>query len=620
MGRNSGGLRTKIKEMKKRLLYLITLFGIIIGTFVIQKPLFMLYNSTFSKDCSLGDYLQVMFHGLILDGTMTGYLVAIPFLLVLMSIWFYKLNLRKILSVYYVLIALFISIIFVVDTGLYEYWNFKLDATVLFYLDSPSNAIASASLGFFVFRLIITLLLSALLFGLFLKITPKKLIAVKKKIAGSAIMLLVGGILFLFIRGGIGMSTANVGKVYFSETQFLNHSAVNPAFSFVYSLGKSENFSEQFNFFPEEKRREIFDGLYPKEGETTLHLLNTDRPNVVIVLLESFTGNFIGALGGDPDITPNLNRLSEEGIFFTQFYSNSFRTDRGTICALSGYPGLPTTSIMKMPVKSRSLPSIAKKLVNAGYKTDFLYGGDIDFTNMQSYFRSTGYQKITSDKDFTLKEQHTHAWGVNDEITFEHLYNQIQNRTDAPWHTGFLTLSSHDPFIVPYHRLENQLTNAFAYTDECLGRFIDQLKKTPAWDNLLIIFLADHGYRYPETMANHDPDFFHTPMLWLGGAIAEPLIVDKIVNQTDLAATLLGQLNLPHDDFEFSRDVFSSSYTYPFAFFSFNNGFAFRDSTGVSVYDNVPDKVIIEEPVPDAGRVEKAKAILQTLYDDLGNR
>jgi phosphoglycerol transferase MdoB-like AlkP superfamily enzyme len=608
--------------MKKRFLYLFSLFGLILAFFVLQKPLFMLYNRTFSRDCSVADYLSVMMHGLNLDATMTGYFMLLPWLGLFVSFFFYKINLRKILLPYFIIIALFSAVVFVADTSLYGFWNFKLDAMILFYLDSPAEAMASTSKMFIAIRILAVLLLSGLYAWLFLKITPAALPPVIKlwnKLMAIPVMLIVGFVLFGFIRGGFTASTANIGRVYFSDNQFLNHSAVNPVFNFMYSLNISEDFSEQFNFFPEEKRSELFNGLYPKDGETIVHLLNTDRPNIVIVLLESFAGNFLEAFGGKPDITPNLNRLVEEGVFFTNFYSGSFRTDRGIVCTFSGYPGLPTTSVMKLPVKSRTLPSIAGSLDKAGYKSDFVYGGDIDFTNMKGYFMSSGYRKITADKDFSSKERSEHAWGVNDDVTFGRLYDEISERTDSLWHTGFLTLSSHEPFIVPYNRLEDKLTNAFAYTDECIGQFIDKLKKTPAWDNLLVIFLSDHGYCYPETLTGRDPDFFHTPMLWLGGAIATPQKVNKPACQADFAATLLGQLNLPHDDFTFSRDIFSTSYTYPFVFFSFNNGFGFKDNTGVSVYDNHPNRVILDEPLPNANRVEKGKAILQTLYDDLGN-
>jgi phosphoglycerol transferase MdoB-like AlkP superfamily enzyme len=607
--------------MKKRYQYLLSLSGLTLTVFVFQKPLFMMCNRTFAHDCSVSDYLMVVLHGLKLDTTVAGYIMLVPWLGLLVSIFFSRMNLQKILLPYYIIIALFTAVVFVTDTALYGFWNFKLDAMVLFYLDSLSNAMASISFWYIAVRVVIILFLCGLYSWLFLKITPASFPSVrnvKNKLTGVLTMFLIGFILFAFIRGGFKASTANAGRVYFSSNQFLNHSAVNPVFSFMYSLNISENFSEQFDFFSEDERQAVFDGLYPKEGETCVRLLKAERPNIVIVLLESFAGNFIETLGGEPGVTPNINRLSEEGILFTQFYSNSFRTDRGIVSALSGFPGLPTTSVMKLPAKSRSLPSIAKSLSRAGYKTDFLYGGDINFTSMKSYFWGTGYQKITSDKNFSLKEQRTHAWGVNDDITFNYLYNEICERKDSLWHTGFLTLSSHEPFTVPYRRLEDNVTNAFAYTDECIGQFIYKLKKTSAWNNLLIIFLADHGCCYPATVTTHDAVFFHTPMLWLGGAVAEPLKVDKPVNQTDLAATLLGQLNLPHDDFEFSRDVFSTSYDYPFVFFTFNNGFGFRDSTGVSIYDNHPDRVIFEEPAPNPERVEKGKAILQTLYNDLG--
>lgn len=606
--------------MKKRFIYIAGLFCLLMLIFALQKPVFMLYNDTFAKECSATDFLQVILQGTKLDSTMAGYLITIPFLFVLASIWFPKFNLRKILIPYYALIALLMAVIFIVDMALYEFWNFKLDTTVFFYLDSPADAFASVSFWFILIRGLFILGLSALFFWLFLKVTPQKLEPVRKRILQSGIMILIGGVIFILIRGGITESTSNVGRVYFSKNQFLNHSAVNPCFSLFYSLGKSEDFASQFNFYPEEKRAELFDGLYPKGGETTFQLLNTKRPNILIIQLESFTGNFIEALGGEPDVTPNLERYIKEGVFFTRCYANSFRSDRGTVCNFSGYLGLPTTSVMKIPAKSQTLASIANSLSKAGYATDFLYGGDIDFTNMQSYFRGTGYQDITSDKDFSLKEQHTHAWGVNDDITFEYLYNVIKDRKDVPWHTGFFTLSSHDPFIVPYHRLDNKITNAIAYTDDCLGKFLDKLKQTPAWENLLIICIPDHGYCYPKTVSKHDPVFFHIPMLWLGGAVKQPMQIDKIVNQADMAATLLGQLDLPYDDFPFSRNVFSSSYTYPFAFSTFNNGLAFRDSTGISVYDNDADMIILEEPSTGPQRIEKGKAILQTLYDDLGKR
>lgn len=608
--------------MKKRIAYISLYFFTVLLIFILQKPLFMLYNGSIEKGFGFADYMQVMVHGASLDAATAGYLTAFPFLLVLISIWFRKFPLKKILYGYYILAAALISIIFVVDMALYTFWGFKLDASVFLYIDSPKEALASVSVGFILLRVLAILLLIALNSWVLLKITPSVLTATRKRIAGTAGMLLLGGVLFIIIRGGVTESTSNIGQVYFSNEPFLNHSAVNPDFSLLSSMGKSQDFASEFNFFDEEKRAALFDGLYPTtDGDSIIQVLNTKRPNILIILMEGFGGAFVEPLGGLPDVTPHFNRLSREGVFFTNCYANSFRTDRGTVCTFSGYLGLPTASVMKIPAKSRTLPAIAEGLSKAGYKTDFLYGGDINFTNMKSYLLSTGYQRLTANTDFSLAEQTSNAWGVNDDITFEYLYNQLRNRKEeGPWHTAFLTLSSHEPFEVPYHRLEDKIPNAFAYTDECLGKFIDRLKQTPAWKDLLVICLPDHGFYYPREGSNAMPRFYHIPLLWLGGAVKQPMQVDKIMNQTDLAATLLGQLGLEHTAFTFSRNVLGSDYKYPFAFYSFNNGFSFRDSTGVTVFDNNSGSILFDEPEADESRLDKGKAILQTVYDDLGNR
>lgn len=608
--------------MKKRIAYISLYFFTVLLIFILQKPLFMLYNGSIEKGFGFADYMQVMVHGASLDAATAGYLTAFPFLLVLISIWFRKFPLKKILYGYYILAAALISIIFVVDMALYTFWGFKLDASVFLYIDSPKEALASVSIGFILLRVLAILLLIALNSWVLLKITPSVLTATRKRIAGTAGMLLLGGVLFIIIRGGVTESTSNIGQVYFSNEPFLNHSAVNPDFSLLSSMGKSQDFASEFNFFDEEKRAALFDGLYPTtDGDSIIQVLNTKRPNILIILMEGFGGAFVEPLGGLPDVTPHFNRLSKEGVFFTNCYANSFRTDRGTVCTFSGYLGLPTASVMKIPAKSRTLPAIAEGLSKAGYKTDFLYGGDINFTNMKSYLLSTGYQRLTANTDFSLAEQTSNAWGVNDDITFEYLYNQLRNRKEeGPWHTAFLTLSSHEPFEVPYHRLEDKIPNAFAYTDECLGKFVDRLKQTPAWKDLLVICLPDHGFYYPREGSNAMPRFYHIPLLWLGGAVKQPMQVDKIMNQTDLAATLLGQLGLEHTAFTFSRNVLGSDYKYPFAFYSFNNGFSFRDSTGVTVFDNNSGSILFDEPEADESRLDKGKAILQTVYDDLGNR
>ena len=614
--------------MKQRILFLIALFLIWLPIFAIQKPVFMLYNHTLANGCSLLDYLEVIGHGLLLDGTIAGYLTVIPLLLTLLSVWLPGKFYRKLLSGYFLVTAIIIAAIFSVDVALYGYWGFRLDATLFFYLQSPGDAMASVPFGQFLKQLAMFIVYTMAIFWLLRKVIvplfPDK--QAKHRLGTTAVVLLLGGLMFIPIRGGVTASTANVGMVYFSHNQFLNHSAINPCFSLIASLSKQQDFAAQFNFFPEDERQAIVEELLPVQshngqaGTDSLTVLNTQRPNILIILMESFSANVVGAVGGESLVTPNLNRLSKEGILFTNLYANSFRTDRGIVSVLNGYLGQPTTSIMKYPAKSQTLPSIAKSLGEIGYIADMLYGGDINFTNMQSYFFSSGYSRITADRDFPLSSRLS-KWGADDDMTFRHLIEDISKRpADQPWLSTFLTLSSHEPFEVPYHRLSEPYPNSVAFTDSCIGDFIDRLKVLPCWKNTLVIFVSDHGFRYPVDLSDYEPRRFHIPMLWIGGAVKEPMVVDAYANQTDLAATLLNQLGLPHDEFIFSKDIFNSD-SPQYAFYTYPNSFGFIDSTGVSVFDNESSKLLLEHPSEGSDlRIRKGKALLQTLYDDLGKR
>ncbi|WP_350456708.1 sulfatase-like hydrolase/transferase [Macellibacteroides fermentans] len=609
--------------MKKRVLFLFACFITFILVFALQKPVFMLYNHASGGGLSISDYLQVMVHGLQLDATVAGYLTVIPLLLTLLSVWIPGRYITFILKGYFFIVACIISLIFVVDIALYPYWGFRLDATPLFYLQSPSDALASAPASTLILQ---TLVFVVYTYGIFwalkrfvLPLIPEQY--VKKMFSNSVQLVLLGGILFIPIRGGVTTSTANVGMVYFSKNQFLNHSAINPCFSFLASLSKQQDFAAQYNYFSESQRSKIFKKLTNQpQGDSIPELLTTKNPNIILILMESFSANAIEVLGGEAGVTPNINRLSKEGILFSNMYANSFRTDRGIVAVLNGYLAQPTTSIMKYPAKSQTLPSIAKSLQKKGYTSDMLYGGDINFTNMQSYFFSSGYSKVTADRDFPLKSRLS-KWGANDDITFAHLYQSMtDNSRKEPFFSTFLTLSSHEPFEVPYNRLKDPYLNSVAFTDSCLGDFIDKLKKLPLWNNTLIVLVSDHGFRYPASVKEHDPKRYHIPMLWLGGAIKEPRVIANYGNQTDLAATLLYQLDLPHKEFTFSNNMVDSLQP-AYAFYSYNNGFGFIDTTGVSVYDCESEKPLIIKP--EAGneiRLNNGKALLQTLYDDLGSR
>lgn len=602
--------------MAQRITYLIKTFITLLLFFMVQKLLFIFVNQPLTP----AELFQVWLHGLGLDLSTTGYLITIPFAVVWAGMYIPRLNHRAVLLPYYLFIAFILSLICIADTSLYTFWQFKLDATIFNYTDSPRQALASVSTAYLLWRTLWILLFTALLSYILIKITPrhfKKLRFGPMLAAHTITYILLGGLIFLAIRGGVGRSTMNIGNAYFSDHTFLNHAAVNPAFSLFYSWNKSEDFAGKYNYLDEHELHNIYSPLYPDTNdEPTQTLLSTTRPNILIIILEGFGADYVKELGGDESTAPNLSRLIKEGIFFNNVFANSFRTDRGLVSTLSGHISYPTNSIMKLPAKSRRLPGLARTLQKAGYQTHFVYGGDINFTNMRSYFTTTGYQHLTSDTDFSLQERTSSSWGAHDQYAFARVLDMIKEKNDTPWHIGLLTLSSHEPFEVPYHRLDDKRYNSFAYTDSCLGAFIDSLRLTPQWRNLLIILIPDHGSS-PRFTAR-TPQFYHIPMLWLGGAVNHPQTIHTLMNQSDMPSTLLAQLHLPHADFPYSRNIFSLRYTYPFAYSTFIDGFLFADSTGVTIFDNTSRSAVLTTPTPNTTRELKGKAILQHSYDELG--
>ena len=602
--------------MRQRALYLLRFYLATLLFFVVGKVVFMLYHHG-GHDFSLADMMQVIGHGLSLDLSTSFYIFILPFLLTIISLWVRVP--RWVYRVYYVIAAVLLALAFVADTSLYEFWLFKLDASCLQYLETPTEAMASVSVWYVLLRILSFLLIAFLIYWVYdFLTTPFSPLTTKNSLIGTVAALLFIPLMIIGIRGGLDESTTNIGQVYFSQNQFLNHSAVNPFFSFFASFEKTASNNVTYHFMEDEECEKIVSELYNTQSIDIDTLLSTQQPNIIVILLESCGGQFT-EISGRTDITPNLNRLAKEGIYFTNCYGNSWRTDRGTLCTWSGYPSFPTMSVMKIPSKSRTMPNIARTLQEErGYHTHYLYGGDINFTNMRSYLVSGGFSNLTWKEDYTSDEQKSAKWGVRDDITFETLY-QLTTSMPQPYLIGYSTLSSHSPWDVPIHHFDDEVLNAFYYLDQCVGNFIERLRKSPAWDNTLVVMLPDHGIFYQD-IDESNPLLNHIPMIWVGGVVKEPRRVEQICNQTDLPATLLGQLGLNHDAYTFSRDVLSKTYTRPVAIHTYDDGFTMIDSTSFVNYDFISDRVVRSEGNGCERLIRQAQAILQAATKDLNER
>ena len=613
---SSDTARRPLPPLAGNLLFLGALFAMSLLVMAIEKPLFLLWYHAPAAEASAAELALVVWNGLKLDQTVAGYITALPLLVVLAALWIPGRWSRSVLKGYLLVIAAVSATAFAANLALYEYWAFPLDSSVLQYLASPKEALASVTAG----QLLLQLLVAAAVFGgmawCYLRVLRLYDPARRSthRAGSTLVLLLAAGVLFLPIRGGVSVATANVSKVYFSGRMFLNHAAVNPLFSFLSTLSDGDDALYEYEFFPEPERAAIFEPLRGDlpAGIGTDTLLRTRRPNVVLFLVESFGRSTVDErVGGEP-VAPEFQRLKGEGVYFDNLFANSFRTDRGTVAVLSGFPAQTKMSVMKLPVKSQRLPSIARSLRREGYATSFYYGGDLNFTNTASYLYGTGFDRLTWQKDLHF-DAPTSKWGYADDVVIDAFTDHVlaEAASQRPFFAAMLTLSSHEPFDVPFAKFDDPMLNAMAFTDASLGRFVERVRQTPVWNDLLVILIADHAYPYPYGIANSDALRHRIPMLWLGGAVRRPAVVETYGSQSDLAATLLAQLGIAHGDFLFSRDLFDPARP-KFGYWCFNNGFGVADAGGTTIFDCTSARVI--SPDSTAAQLRDGKAMLQTTY------
>lgn len=616
---------------QSNIIYTVRYWIFCLFAFVIQKPLFMLWYRGLYDECGVADWFRVVIHGAPLDVSMSSYLTVIPLVVAAIAVWCPNKVIRIVCRVWFFLCALAVMASFLLNVILYEYWGFPLDSTPIFYfLSSPKDAMASAGATQIVIGVVLLLLLATLFyFGAawafrLSQFGKSKRMMTASQLSASVVYLLFAGLLFLGIRGGVTVSSMNTGTAYFSQRQALNHAAVNPLFSLMESLAHQEDFATHYRFMDDHQASALFQEMTKKGSGAPEQLLQVGRPNIYLIILESFSSKLMSELGGEKGVAVVLDSLSKEGVLFTNFYANSFRTDRGLVSILSGYPAQPTMSLMKYPRKTSTLPSLARSLKQAGYGVRYYYGGDANFTNMRSYLVGQGFDDIVSDVDFPVKDRLS-KWGVPDHLVFERMMHETFLTADGqksdkkpPMLYVLQTSSSHEPFDVPYHRLDDERLNAFAYTDECVGNFIKTLRQSGQWDRSLVVLVPDHLGCYPRQIDNFDFSRYEIPLIFVGGAVKEPRHIGTYGSQQDLAATLLAQLGISHDEFLFSKDMLDAQAPH-FAFFTVPDAFGLVTSTDSLIFDNKSEQVVAGSK-GNKELLNKGKAYLQKLYDDISIR
>ncbi|RLQ22521.1 LTA synthase family protein [Seongchinamella sediminis] len=407
-----------------------------------------------------------------------------------------------------------------------------------------------------VLGLVVVALATAYFRRLLLAVTP---VAVSSGVAarlGLSVLLVFA--CALGIRSSFGHRPANPSVVAFSSDLLVNDLALNSSYSLAYAIYSNQRHERGIKAYGSKPwdsvvgdvrdAMQLDEQAFISPALPTLHRNDwvepgQDHPNIVIILEESLGAEYVGALGGI-GVTPRLDELAREGIWFAQLYATGTRSVRGIEAVVTGFTPTPARSVVKLPKSQTGFFTLAQLLNDYHYDTSFIYGGEAHFDNMRQFFMGNGFDRVIEQKDYPAPD-FVASWGVSDEDLLaraHHEFAAMASRGQRFFSLVF-TSSNHSPFEFPDGRIELHeqpratVNNAVKYADFALGQFFDQAKNSSYWDHTIFVVVADHNSRVRG--ADRVPvEYFRIPGLILGGPV-EPRVIARQASQIDLLPTVL---------------------------------------------------------------------------------
>ncbi len=546
-------------------LILLTLF------FSLCRLIFIFRNIDFTGHTFL-EIVSTFYYGFRLDLSIAAYISS--FLLLLSFLLVGNKTCALIYRIIFTTVAILLIIITIADAELYSYWGYKMDASVIKYLKTPKEAIASLSTFKLFLIIVVIILASSLAIFLVQKYLPRIKLVFNRLWQLNAILVLP--LYFLLARGSVDVSGVNISTAYFSQKQELNHAAVSAHWNFITTL-----------FAPENKRTIEWNDSLSSQLEKFVcdcnsfeTILKTDKANLILIILESFSANLIDYEINNNNPVPNLKKIISESCFFPNCYATGNRSDKGLSAIFSGITAHPQGSIMQLPEKFTNIGHMVSHIRETGYKTKFYYGGNADFANFKGFLISNGFESIIEQSDFPYRMR-TSKWGVQDNYLFDRLIKDIKQESEPFFYSAF-TLSSHEPFEVPYKSdFTNNSTlgkylNSVSFTDSVLGTFYEQLKNTNLWNNTLLVIVADHGHYLPINTTQYETAHYRIPLIFSGGAL-KPDYRNKTnytnISQAEIPYSILRQFNIKAINMGSENNIFCEDYNVPVGFvFNFGYG------------------------------------------------
>jgi len=607
--------------MKNFLVVFIKYFLFWLLYFLTAKLIFLLYNFNLTRTLTIAEISGIFIHGLKMDLSLVSYLMVFPGIFLAFSFVIPPKVLSNIFKIYTFLLLIVITFINILDLGLYPHWGTRIGISAFDYAGNPEGVTSSVTLKDVLTAIIVVAFYIGVFTRCYFRYLKKGIIeAARQKWYYFPVIIFITALLIIPIRGGLGTSPINLSTVSFSSKLYVNQASYNFLWNFFKSVEKQKKMINPCNYFESSEALQKFNLFESQRVETDSVLIEIDKnhlPNVVLIILESFSNKVISSFGGKYDVCPNLDSISKDAIIFSSFYASGNRSDRGMAAILGGYPSLLTQSIINYPEKSVKLKKMSSYFNQNGYWSSFYYGGDIDFYNLKSFVLQGEHNEIIGQDDFPNDVKNLSSWGAPDGYLFERVLKEIDK--PQPFFTTVYTLSSHTPYDVPVQMIkaetnEEKYLNSLAYADSCLGDFIKAFKKTKYWNNSLVIITADHGHLYPGPTEIIEPATYRIPLIWTGGIVKKPATINNICGQPDLIPTLVKQFGWQADSTLFGHDILSKP---SYAFYMWDTGWGYISEEGENIYDqNAGDFksfVKFSSTEPD---YDFAKSYLQVLHND----
>ncbi|OOH91343.1 hypothetical protein BMT54_02620 [Pasteurellaceae bacterium 15-036681] len=505
-------------------------------------------------------WFPLFLQGLRIDIVAICYLFGIPALLtvlllnnnVLGSIW------RAVLRVWLTVGSVFILFMEISTPAFIETYDFRPNRLFIEYLTYPKEVFTMLMNGHLM-AVISSLIVTVIAIIIYWKLSAwavKNLHFPSWKWR-SVLALAIIAISFVGARSSLEHRGINPAMVAFSGDPLVNSLVLNSGYSVLYAaqqLKDEDRSSEQYGKMPIDEMLNI---VKASRGRPTSDYISADIPtlttnkatyqgkpkNIVILLEESLGAQFVGTLGGKP-LTPEFDKLAQQGWLFENLYATGTRSVRGIEAVTAGFTPTPARATVKLTKSQNGFFTIAELLHRQGYSTSFIYGGEKHFDNMASYFYGNGFETIIDEKDYN-NPKFVATWGVSDEDLFDKANETFTElaKSGKPFFSLVFSSSNHDPFEFPDGKIEQfdkdkqTRNNAAKYADYAIGHFFKLAKQSNYWKDTIFLVIADHDSRV--SGADLVPIYnFHIPALIVGEGI-EAKRDNRLVSQIDMPTTLL---------------------------------------------------------------------------------